>query len=446
MNPTSPPASPRPGLLPIFVQQAETTQLLRPLAIVQQQQFIKPPRSWSGLLQRLASKRAAGLFYALLAVMLVWYVAGGRARPPALVAVGGQQPQQLQSTIVAATSSTTGSNSTASSSSVKDGGQVMLVASTLQQPAVTGTSTGSSSSSSESPPAAGDSLPADASSSSGAIGSSSGGSANKQGGCPYGSLPGTWVGDAPTGAKWQLLDPHCQLKNWIQAYAAAAAVAAPSEAGGDTSSSSSSGSSAEVLPTVNVLLLSDSVDRYIVQHVCDYLHGTKHTMHPTVQQQPPTAADEAAAAAVAAGLQQGVPESQQDSTSSPSSSSSSGPSSLNATAYAFHTCQLPEGVPLKLASSYFPGVHPTGPFHRWGLGAVDTGNAWTATTAYDASKHVCWVGGAGAGGEREGWCVWREGQYVWLWALTVGVGEVGVGMKEGVQAVVRQHVQVWREP
>jgi hypothetical protein len=226
-----------------------------------------------------------------------------------------------------------------------------------------------------------------------------------------------------------VLDANCQLKNLLAQYASTAQAsgdrAADAAAQGTHSSSSSSttDSSSEVLPAVNMLLLSDSVDRYVLQHVCDYLHGVKHTIRAREEHMQPAAPEAAAPdsdaaqqetaavtdagegpttaaagegpASVVAAEQQAVAGSNSETAAEGSSSvvtgdSSSpaavagaadsrepqsasqqaaaspggGPSSLNATAYAFHTCELPGSVPLKLASSYFPGVHPIGPFHR----------------------------------------------------------------------------------
>jgi hypothetical protein len=114
-------------------------------------------------------------------------------------------------------------------------------------------------------------------------------------------------------------------------------------------------------PDVRVLLLSDSVDRYIVQHVCEALGGIKQT-HMMKSTPAAEAAEEAAAAAAAAaaGTTADAPP-----TPPPLSAAdgAAAPTLLNKTAYAFHTCE--SVAPIKLASSYFPGVHPTGPFHRF---------------------------------------------------------------------------------
>lgn len=38
----------------------------------------------------------------------------------------------------------------------------------------------------------------------------------------------------------------------------------------------------------------------------------------------------------------------------------------NASSYLVHVCRGAVGAPgLRLAAAYFPGVHPTGPYHRW---------------------------------------------------------------------------------
>jgi len=385
----------RSGILPSHVQQLETVQLLRPLAVVQQQQQqLKQPRSWRMLLQQLASQRAAAVFYVLLAIGLVWFVAGGRARPQPAAAAG-----QVTATDPSLDSSRSNSPEL----------QLTTVAAEAQHTAAElGSKAEASTSGLETPQ---DSAGSSSSSTSPGSSSSSSSSAELHVRCHYGSLPGTWVSGAPTGSKWQVLDAECQLNNWLAAYAAAAAAAegastessahvqssdTASLAAGSTdadvdasaapavgsSSGSSSSSSIDVLPVVNILLLSDSVDRFILEHVCEYLHGTKQTIRaqPHHMQQP------AAPGPAAPNPQTQSTDSNTDTGSSSSASSSSpaaangsvgssasspepagassGPSNLNATAYAFHACQLPEGVPLKLASSYFPGVHPTGPFHR----------------------------------------------------------------------------------
>jgi hypothetical protein len=232
--------------------------------------------------------------------------------------------------------------------------------------------------------------------------------------CPYGSMPGTWVSSAPAGSRWQLLASDCHLTNWLAVYEAAAghhsssssstlesiggvevglqdssseqssssasierlakryapADALAADSRSSSSSSSRDGSSSSLqedadslprAPDVRVLLLSDSVDRYIVQHVCEALGGIKQT-HMMKSTPAAEAAEEAAAAAAAAaaGTTADAPP-----TPPPLSAAdgAAAPTLLNKTAYAFHTCE--SVAPIKLASSYFPGVHPTGPFHRF---------------------------------------------------------------------------------
>jgi hypothetical protein len=316
--------------------------------------------------------------------------------------------------------------------------------------------------------------------------------------CAYGTLPGTWVSDAPAGLRWQLLgNPTCQLRNLLGALssassstaAAAAAGTAASvggssssaaagsqqdtgkdrdegskdsvaelqlqplgrvehQSGGDVyiddyqndssgssssssgssgsssgSSSSSSGSSGSSSSSsdhgdesgavsaaaaaaahaavdgagatapprpVRVLLLSDSVDRFIVQHVCEHLGGSKHT-HAMLPGPAALAAEAAAAAAAAEAAAHVGPTSTVPASAAggepPGRDGTVGPNPLNKTAYAFHTCS---GVPgLQLASSYFPGVHPTGPFHRYAAQAyplrIDTAAAMWAQYAGDGA-------------------------------------------------------------
>lgn len=201
--------------------------------------------------------------------------------------------------------------------------------------------------------------------------------------CRFGSLKGTWVSGEQPGARWQLLDRACQLRNLLALYAGpvnsssiaasdlqsstvtseaaqsaesggysqSSGYSAPtgseeptaegalqsSSSGSGGSSSGSSGSSGSTssvagMPTqphmARILLLSDSVDRFTIQHWCEYIGGTKATetmMHyissRTASSQPPL--------------------------------HGAGGSNLNKTAYAFHTCATDK--PLKIASSYFPG-------------------------------------------------------------------------------------------
>lgn len=313
----NPPQSFHPSsLLPSYVQ-PEATQLLRPFAVVQQQQ-LKKATSWSALLQNLASRKAAFAFYALLAVVLVLFVAAGRAKPTAVTSQSTTL-SDIGNTSMTATHTTVdaGSDSGISQTTFAAAGSTVDIS--LKRPVQDGSSRDGTSSQSSS----------------------------SQARCAYGSLPGTWVSDAPAGARWQLLDPACPLTNWLAVYAAAA---------GRSDSGDSSSTASEALPIVNILLLSDSVDRYIVQHVCEHLHGVKHTIAAAQQHIQPTS--------------EGTQHAPQPADGSPSdhvaapAGPAAGPSNLTVTAYAFHTCQLPEDVPLKLASSYFPGVHPTGPFHR----------------------------------------------------------------------------------
>jgi hypothetical protein len=259
--------------------------------------------------------------------------------------------------------------------------------------------------------------------------------------CPYGSLPGTWVSSAPAGSRWQLLDSDCHLTNWLAAYEAAAGHTSSSSAlvssGGvgvglqessseessssasierlaeryapadalaaeSSSSSSSSGSSDDSSssslqertdstpqpPAVRVLLLSDSVDRYIVQHVCEALGGIKQT-HMMKSTPAAEAAEEAAAAAAAAaaGTTADAPLTPPPLlAATPPAEGAAAPTLLNKTAYAFHTCE--SVAPIKLASSYFPGVHPTGPFHRF--------SAQDYTQRIDSARQM-WAEYAGTG-------------------------------------------------
>lgn len=215
----------------------------------------------------------------------------------------------------------------------------------------------------------------DSSGSSGCVSSSGCNSSTK---CPYGSLPGTWVAAAAAaGAHWQVLDPDCQLTNWLEVYTDAAAAAAMDDSSRSSSSSSDDSTNAQDSPQpVRILLLSDSVDRYIIQHVCDHIGGTKqtHSMQPT----PAAEAAEAAAEQLRQQQQPDLPALQQTST----------PTSLNKTAYAFHTCS--SAAPIKLASSYFPGVHPTGPYHRY--------SAQNYKQRIDSAREM-WTQYAGAGNE-----------------------------------------------
>jgi hypothetical protein len=78
----------------------------------------------------------------------------------------------------------------------------------------------------------------------------------------------------------------------------------------------------ETSQPLKVLALSDSVDRYLMQFTCSHLNGTYTASLPPPDQP-----------------------------------------QLNKTAYLLHRCLDPR-IPLKLASTYIPGVHPDGPYHK----------------------------------------------------------------------------------
>ena len=153
-------------------------------------------------------------------------------------------------------------------------------------------------------------------------------------------------------------------------------------------------------PPLRLLLLSDSVDRYLTSHLCEWLGGQQQAQVASELLQDAAAggatvpsADGAAgtpadrrglagqqrqwrprrhllasegqaavpAAAAVADQQQRQQQSDGALTVAPAQPSA-GPTNVYTTAYSLHKCVSP--TPLMIASSYFPGVHPTGPWHR----------------------------------------------------------------------------------
>lgn len=78
--------------------------------------------------------------------------------------------------------------------------------------------------------------------------------------CSFGTLPGWWDSKAELGSRWRLLDPHCQLHNYISDYTKHSA---------DINSSSRS-----PLPQIGMLFLGDSVDSFMLEDFCKLAHGT----------------------------------------------------------------------------------------------------------------------------------------------------------------------------
>lgn len=105
---------------------------------------------------------------------------------------------------------------------------------------------------------------------------------------------GLWRSDETGGRRWHTFDPNCPVEDYLALV-----------------------KRGQHRP-YTILLLSDSVDRYVTLHTCDYLGGTMQFFYPTERQ--------------------------------------------NQTAYSLHTCI--SNTSLTLAASYFPGVHPTGPYHK----------------------------------------------------------------------------------
>ncbi|KIY96731.1 hypothetical protein MNEG_11229 [Monoraphidium neglectum] len=209
--------------------------------------------------------------------------------------------------------------------------------------------------------------------------------------CPYGDLPGTWVSGGPPGTRWQLLDGTCRLRDLLGVYAptnstaaaASATGATPGRAGGERAAATSAPP-----PPLRLLLLSDSVDRYITGHLCDWLGGTQDA------QLAPEVLHAAAASAAGAGASDGAsaghggarrarmrvrlrrrallqraardgPQQEPGGQGGGADAAPGGrqqPTNVYSTAYSLHKCVVTS--PLKVASSYFPGVHPTGPWHR----------------------------------------------------------------------------------
>lgn len=128
--------------------------------------------------------------------------------------------------------------------------------------------------------------------------------------CDYGTLPGAWNLEASAGGRWQLLDPQCALQNLLQRYGIDSLDDAPTPNA----------------RRVGILLLSDSVDRYLTEAACAAIGGRKVAEF-----------------------------------GAPSTDTETAASDRNKTALALHKCESQSQ--LSIASAYFPGVHPTGPYH-----------------------------------------------------------------------------------
>jgi hypothetical protein len=222
--------------------------------------------------------------------------------------------------------------------------------------------------------------------------------------CSYGSLRGSWVSDGGPGTHWRVFDRKCQLRNLLELYKAAAGGGRDGEVSGGGGGGSSSGGADP--PELRLLLLSDSVDRYITGHLCEWLGGRQEAqvareMLPAAQAAGSVPAGTADAGAADGGAarrprlrrrrsqEQAQPgeapptrapdpeeqqqqrqqegEQQQQETSGgqdadSAASASPAPTNVYTTAYSLHKCVTP--APVRIASSYFPGVHPTGPWHR----------------------------------------------------------------------------------
>ncbi|KAI8466392.1 MAG: hypothetical protein J3K34DRAFT_524567 [Monoraphidium minutum] len=213
--------------------------------------------------------------------------------------------------------------------------------------------------------------------------------------CPYGALRGAWVGGAPPGARWQLLDGGCRLDNLLVAYATngsnatasgaagggsagggeAAAAAAPAAAAAGRPGSGGGAAARGALPPLRILLLSDSVDRYVTSHACAFLGGNQQSQ-PAHEVAGAGGGGEPAAGAGApapgpggrrrlrrrARRQLQQPGDDQHPQGQGGAAGAGKPSDVYTTAYSLHKCVT--DAPLWLASSYIPGVHPSGPWHR----------------------------------------------------------------------------------
>lgn len=144
--------------------------------------------------------------------------------------------------------------------------------------------------------------------------------------CAYGSAAGAWTcGDDNStwvhGACWQTVEPRCRLVNYLSLYSPNA-TGLPSQ---HPSSRSTSSSVPLVRPRrVGIVWLSDSVDKHILTYLCEYAGGSLRSI---------------------------VSRDFVDPDNPP-----------NISSYAMHTCSSVPG--LNLMAAYFPGVHPTGPYHK----------------------------------------------------------------------------------
>ena len=94
--------------------------------------------------------------------------------------------------------------------------------------------------------------------------------------CTFGSAPGTWSSGAALGNHWTLFDHHCRLQDLLPIYTKQLPPAAP-----DLDSSGSNLSRLAPMPTTptavaataGVLFLSDSVDKHVLEYLCQLAGG-----------------------------------------------------------------------------------------------------------------------------------------------------------------------------
>lgn len=88
--------------------------------------------------------------------------------------------------------------------------------------------------------------------------------------CAYGTLPGTWDDGGVEGGKWRILSPACPTVNYLEALLRLQqgdGAPGSADATGSTGPAAAPDAAPPPLP-LRLLLLSDSVDRHVVNNTC----------------------------------------------------------------------------------------------------------------------------------------------------------------------------------
>eukprot|EP00798_Chlamydomonas_sp_ICE-L_P031048 gene31048-7141_t len=167
--------------------------------------------------------------------------------------------------------------------------------------------------------------------------------------CSYGSLPATWVNTAHVRPRWFIFDPVCRLQDLLTPLAPKPLVSKPPDKHPPFKVSIIQdpipASTLDHLPLGSknesgFLFVSDSIDRYLMTYLCLHMGGTMSgIVLSSVLGQAYSLADNSLESIETANLTED-----------------------DIAGYSVNTCTSNSSV--RLASTYIPGVHPDGPYHK----------------------------------------------------------------------------------